>query len=149
MKKWSLLLSLSLFFSTYIQAENKVQTKSIQQSQTYQISAHVLDIHRGFPAENIIVDLYKSMNDMHTSWTKLDTKRTNINGYIGNFLPKTNKSSDGVYKFVFHSGDYQYRQGVVSMYPYIEVAFKIENNKHYHIPLLLSGNGFSPMVLTR
>jgi 5-hydroxyisourate hydrolase len=143
MIKLPLVFLVPLIFSADIHAEDKAQIGS----STNQVSAHILDIHKGYPAEGVTVDLYKSMDAMHTNWEKVETHQTNSNGYIGNFLPKMNR--DGVYKLVFHTGDYQKKQGVLSMYPYIEVAINVRGSKHYHIPLLLSGNGFSPMVLTR
>ncbi|MGO1752665.1 MAG: hydroxyisourate hydrolase, partial [Psychroflexus sp.] len=30
-----------------------------------------------------------------------------------------------------------------SFYPYIEVVFEIENQKHYHVPITLSAYGYS------
>jgi 5-hydroxyisourate hydrolase len=50
----------------------------------------------------------------------------------------------GVYRLIFETGDYFRRQDVVSMYPEVSIAFRVqEEEASYHIPLLLAPNGFT------
>lgn len=110
----------------------------------YQLTSHVLDINSGIPAANVKIELKKWQAD--GSWKLLDTKYTNDNGRIPNFLPKTNgndNANDGTYKLVFHTADYYGKLNVPTFYPYVEVAFNIKGGKHYHVPITLSPFGYS------
>jgi 5-hydroxyisourate hydrolase len=108
----------------------------------YQLSSHILDISTGKPAPNIDVRLMQRQAD--GSWVLLDTKKTNENGRIGNFLPNQgNIDNDGTYKLIFETTPYFYNQSLKSFYPYVEVNFNIEGDNHYHVPITLSAYGYS------
>lgn len=110
----------------------------------YQLTSHVLDINSGIPAANVKIELKKWQAG--GSWKLLDTKYTNDNGRIPDFLPKTDgndNANDGTYKLVFHTADYYGKLNVPTFYPYVEVAFNIKGGKHYHVPITLSPFGYS------
>ena len=108
---------------------------------TYQLSSHILDISTGKPAPNVDVRLMKQVNGV---WKLLDTKKTGADGRIGEFLPnQANVKNDGTYKLIFETSPYFSSHGEKSFYPYVEVNFNIEGDKHYHVPITLSAYGYS------
>lgn len=110
-----------------------------QNNATYQLSTHILDINRGVPASGVTIELYSQQKG---EWVKIDEGRTDSNGRIGNFLPYT-EANDGIYKLKFLVAPYFEVQQLSSIYPYVEVVFRVTGNGHYHIPLTLSANGYS------
>jgi len=78
-------------------------------------------------------------------WVSLGKKQTDKNGRIVDFLPysKNLKSNYGKYKLIFLTEDYFKNKKVESFYPFIEVVFQINDDKHYHVPITLSPFGYS------
>lgn len=110
----------------------------------YQLSTHILDINSGQPASNVKVELYNL--DQNRQWVKISEKFTKKNGRIADFLPyeKTENRSFGVYKLKFYTKDYYISHKVDSFYPFVEVSFELlKDQKHYHIPIILSPFGYS------
>lgn len=110
------------------------------QSASYQLSTHILDINKGLPAKEVSITLYK-LNPAN-EWVKAASKITDENGRIPDFLP-ANKDNAGTYKLKFETEPYFQEQGLKSIYPFVEIVFKIEGNSHYHIPITMSANGYS------
>ena len=108
------------------------------QTNTYQLSSHILDVSEGKPASgvNIRLELYSS-----GVWSFVDEKTTDKNGRITDFLPG-NKST-GIYKLTYLVSDYFKRTNKESFYPFIEVVFQIKDDQHYHVPITLSAYGYS------
>jgi len=114
------ILILLIFFSAFIQAQEK-----------YQLSSHILDISQGKPAPNV-------------NWVLIDEKYTDNNGRIKDFLKEeSNKNNNGVYKLTFYITPYFEKLKQKTFYPFIEVVFEIKDNQHYHIPITLSPYGYS------
>ncbi len=108
----------------------------------YQLSSHILDISTGKPAPNVNVRLM--MQQANGTWKLLDTKMTGDDGRINEFLPNEGDIfNDGVYKLVFETTPYFSNQGLKTFYPYVEVNFNVEGDKHYHVPITLSAYGYS------
>lgn len=108
----------------------------------YQLSSHILDIGTGMPAPN--VDVRLMMQNTDGTWNLLSTKKTDNNGRIGNFLLNTgNIDNNGTYKLIFETSPYFTKLGQESFFPYVEVNFKVEGDKHYHVPITLSQYGYS------
>ncbi len=108
----------------------------------YQLSSHILDIGSGEPAPNVDVRLMKQQ--ANGSWQLLDTKKTTEGGRINDFLPnEDNVDNDGTYKLIFETTPYFSKMGKESFFPYVEVNFNIEGDKHYHVPITLSQYGYS------
>ena len=110
--------------------------------EAYQLSSHILDISTGKPAPNVDVQLMKQQSN--GSWELLDTKATSSEGRVNEFLPNDGKTKhDGTYKLIFKTAPYFRKQGIDPFFPYVEVNFNIEGNKHYHVPITLSPYGYS------
>ena len=125
------ILILLIFFSAFIQAQEK-----------YQLSSHILDISQGKPAPNVKIALSKQ--DENQNWVLIDEKYTDNNGRIKDFLKEeSNKNNNGVYKLTFYITPYFENLKQKTFYPFIEVVFEIKDNQHYHIPITLSPYGYS------
>ena len=125
------ILILQIFFSAFIQAQEK-----------YQLSSHILDISQGKPAPNVKIALSKQ--DKNQNWVLIDEKYTDNNGRIKDFLKEeSNKNNNGVYKLTFYITPYFEKLKQKTFYPFIEVVFEIKDNQHYHIPITLSPYGYS------
>lgn len=106
----------------------------------YQLSTHMLDISRGVPAEGVGVTLSRLEAD--GTWSRQAVRRTDANGRIADLLPR-GESNEGVYRLRFDTEPYFEAQGLASIYPFVEVTFRIEGDGHYHIPITMSANGYS------
>ena len=125
------ILILLIFFSAFIQAQEK-----------YQLSSHILDSSQGKPAPNVKIALSKQ--DENQNWVLIDEKYTDNNGRIKDFLKEeSNKNNNGVYKLTFYITPYFEKLKQKTFYPFIEVVFEIKDNQHYHIPITLSPYGYS------
>ncbi|QHL87778.1 hydroxyisourate hydrolase [Nibribacter ruber] len=111
------------------------------QTQTHQLSSHILDISTGKPAVGVPVKLEK-LNEQTKAWTQLDLKTTDANGRIKDFLDYK-KSEQGIYRLTFLTADHFKAQKADSFYPFIEVVFRIKDKDHYHVPITLSPYGYS------
>lgn len=111
------------------------------QQKEHQLSTHILDISEGIPAENVKIKLEKLDSNADT-WEFISEKRTMKNGRVNDFLPAS-KDNEGTYRFTFYTAPYFKEQDKKSFYPFIEVVFKITENKHYHVPITLSAFGYS------
>lgn len=132
-KKFLLIAVLFLSFSSlYSQTGN------------YQLSTHILDINRGEPAQDVDIVLYKLSSSAPDQWIQVATGKTDKNGRIPNFLPNAgNDDNEGTYMLKFYTEPYFRKQGLKSIYPFVEVIFRVEGNGHYHIPITMSANGYS------
>lgn len=116
-------------------------TASYSQVKPYQLSSHILDISTGTPAKGVSVKLER-LNDKTKTWSQVDSKVTDENGRIKEFLDAS-KSNVGVYRLTFLVADYFKKSNVDSFYPFIEVVFQIKDENHYHVPITLSPYGYS------
>lgn len=108
----------------------------------YQLSSHILDIGSGEPAPGVNVKLM--MQDQAGQWKLLNEQKTDNNGRIGTFLSNDgNVDHKGTYKLIFETTPYFQQRKEESFFPYIEVNFNIEGDKHYHVPITLSQYGYS------
>jgi len=99
------------------------------------ITTHLLNTSTGKPASNINVSLY--FLDEKT-WTLLGKGVSNADGRVSDLLPTDHVLKKGQYKINFDVST------VSTFYPEASITFNIANtNEHYHIPLLISGYGFS------
>jgi 5-hydroxyisourate hydrolase len=109
-----------------------------------QITTHVLDTSIGKPGQNIAVNLEHSLTGHEGSWVTISQGLTNGDGRVPELLPKSHSLQAGVYRITFELKKYFADQGRSGFYPYASVVFDIENtSQHYHVPLLLSGYGYS------
>jgi len=100
------------------------------------VTAHVLDSVAGSPARGITVVLETAGGE------HLATAETNDDGRVPDLGPETLESGD--YRITFRTGEYFAGRNLPTFYPYVTVHFTVRaEEKHYHVPLLLSPFAFS------
>ena len=104
-----------------------------------QITTHVLDTQSGKPASGVNISLFEINPDLK----EIASGVTNEDGRIHDLLDEKRTLNNGVYKMRFEIASYFEKQGTQTFYPFVEITFKIEDNVHYHIPLLLSPFGYT------
>jgi 5-hydroxyisourate hydrolase len=106
------------------------------------ISTHILDLMHGKPATAVPLRLEKQNSG--GDWRLLTAARTDDDGRCPQLLPEGEDFSAGAYRLIFDTGSYFARQKVDGLYPVVEITFQArEGELHFHIPLLLSPNGYS------
>jgi 5-hydroxyisourate hydrolase len=101
------------------------------------ITTHVLDVVLGKPASGIPVRLELEQDGR---WTELPRAETDKDGRCQNLAIG---EAEGLYRLTFETGQYLRRLGRVSIYPEITITFRCGGEAHYHLPLLLSDNGYT------
>jgi 5-hydroxyisourate hydrolase len=105
------------------------------------ISTHILDTALGRPAAAVPVTLARMENG---AWSLISEAATDDDGRCKHLLPPTQTLQPGTYRIHFQTDAYFERNRLHGLYPYIEIAFTVSDEKqHYHIPLLLTANGFT------
>lgn len=116
--------------------------RSVAQEPVCQLSTHMLDISRGTPAEGVAVSLYRQ--GPGGEWEPVAERRTDGKGRIGDLLPVgAPNGNDGLYRLRFETEAYFAAQGLASIYPFVEVTFRVKGDGHYHIPITMSANGYA------
>ncbi|MBJ3764171.1 hydroxyisourate hydrolase [Maribius pontilimi] len=101
------------------------------------LTTHVLDTAKGVPAQGLLIVLYRIDGDTRT---ELARKTTNADGRTdGPILPEDGFAT-GTYELVFHAGGYL---GDARFLGDIPIRFTMDEDSHYHVPLLLSPYGYS------
>ena len=107
------------------------------------LTTHVLDTALGKPAEGLRIELFR-LGDRRD---KLADVVTNSDGRVDAPMLDTDAFEPGEYELVFHAGPYLDRTGQALPDPkfldIIPLRFGISEDSHYHVPLLLSGFGYS------
>ena len=105
------------------------------------ISTHILDLARGRPAAGIAVQL--EIEDASGNWRTLHSMHTDDDGRCAHLLANA-ELSPGVYRLRFETGGYFAKQNLESLYPFVEVTFRVRGGEsNFHIPLLLSPAGYT------
>jgi 5-hydroxyisourate hydrolase len=105
------------------------------------ISTHILDTALGHPAIGVPVTLSQQVDG---AWLSINEALTDANGRCKYLLPETQLLHQGTYRIRFDTSTYYKHQQLRGLYPYIEIVFEITNSEqHYHIPLLLTANGYT------
>ncbi len=103
------------------------------------ISTHILDTALGRPAASVPVTL---SHQTEAGWSILCRATTNLDGRVQSLLPTA--PEPGLYLIHFDTGAYFAQNQLTCLYPYIEVVFEVRDaHQHYHIPLLLTANGYT------
>jgi 5-hydroxyisourate hydrolase len=104
------------------------------------ISTHILDTAFGRPAAAVSVTLSFMTNG---AWSLINEAVTDADGRCKHLLP-TQTLQPGTYRIHFETAAYFERNRLQGLYPYIEIVFTVSDEKqHYHIPLLLTANGYT------
>jgi len=105
------------------------------------ISTHVLDLSLGKPATGVPVRLERQ--EPLGTWSLLSSAQTDQDGRCSQLL-KEGTLTAGVYRLHFDTANYFAASNVETLYPVVEVTFQVrEGESHFHIPLLLSTNGYT------
>ncbi len=106
------------------------------------ISTHVLDTARGKPARNVPVRLER--REASGGWRELASAQTDQDGRCSHLLSGDAILPAGHYRLIFDAAKYFTAEKVDGLYPVVEITFQVrEGEEHFHIPLLLSPNGYT------
>ena len=108
------------------------------------LTTHVLDTASGLPAAGLKIALYRVGGNSHR---KIKEAVTNADGRCDAPLLEGKTFQTGQYELVFFAGDYLRRIGAVLPEPpfldQIPIRFGMAEDRHYHVPLLVSPYGYS------
>ena len=105
------------------------------------ISTHILDTALGRPAAAVPVSLALHRG---SEWVQLHGATTDADGRVKHLLPVGHALLAGVYRARFETAAYYESQGLRGLYPYIDIVFEVQPGEpHYHVPLLLTANGYT------
>jgi len=104
------------------------------------LSTHILDTHLGRPATGVALTLSQLHGDI---WQTLGHGETDADGRCKTLLGDAPLVA-ATYKIRFNTASYYAAQQLTGLYPYVEIVFTVTDpGQHYHIPLLLTANGYS------
>jgi 5-hydroxyisourate hydrolase len=105
------------------------------------ISTHILDTTLGQPAVGVPVRLeHRQQGD----WQAIGAAQTDADGRCKQIVPDSIELGPGIYRLAFDTASYFGSQRVSGLYPVVEITFEIRAGEgRFHIPLLLSPNGFT------
>ena len=115
------------------------------------LSTHILDTARGTPAAGVGVTVDHFAGE---TWQQLAVARTDADGRCTRLLDAGEELTPGRYRIRFEIADYfaglsasaapsAFAEGTLCLYPYVEIAFDVRDTRYYHIPLLITANGYT------
>ena len=108
------------------------------------LTTHALDTSCGTPAANLRIDF---VEHIHGRSNLLGSVSTNADGRTDRPIMTEVDFRLGSFELIFHVGDYYRQLGHRYSEPVfldlVPIRFGISENKHYHVPLLLSPFGCS------
>ncbi|UGA53455.1 hydroxyisourate hydrolase [Vibrio sp. VB16] len=99
------------------------------------LSCHVLNTTHGIPASCIEVEL--------TRFSQHESLQKGITDQDGRFQFDAVTLKKGRYTLKFHTEQYCQNQFDDCFFPVVDVHFVVEDERHYHVPLLLSPFSYS------
>ena len=102
------------------------------------LSTHVLDAGTGTPAAGMPVAL-EQRADAGGGWRPLGRGTTDGDGRVRDLSPEP--LEPGVYRLVFDTDSWA--AGAPAFYPEVSIVFRITEERHHHVPLLLSPFAYS------
>jgi 5-hydroxyisourate hydrolase len=104
------------------------------------LSTHILDTAKGRPAVGVNLALWQLQN---TEWKAIGTGLTDADGRCKTLLGDAPLEA-GEYSIRFETGPWYQAQGLQGLYPHVAIVFTVTDpTQHYHIPLLLTANGYT------
>jgi 5-hydroxyisourate hydrolase len=104
------------------------------------LSTHILDTALGRPAAHVPLALSRLQGN---AWYEIGRGETDTDGRCNTLLGDTPLEAV-TYKLHFATAEYYAAQNLNGLYPYIEIVFTvIDPSQHYHVPLLLTANGYT------
>jgi 5-hydroxyisourate hydrolase len=105
------------------------------------LSTHVLDTSLGRPAAGVAVTLERLA--ANGTPTLAGFGRTDADGRLRDLPPAGHMLVNGDYRLRFDTAAYFAESGQEVFYPSVTVEFRVVDEGHYHVPLLLSPFGYS------
>jgi 5-hydroxyisourate hydrolase len=102
------------------------------------LSTHVLDAVAGVPASGVPVTL-ASRDDGR--WVDVHAASTDDDGRVVDLAP--GGLPPGVHRLTFDTGAWSSAVGRPCFYPEVSVVFTVAEERHHHVPLLLSPYAYS------
>jgi 5-hydroxyisourate hydrolase len=104
------------------------------------LSTHILDTAIGRPATGVSLELAKLSDG---AWSDIGTGATDTDGRCKTLLGD-HPLEAATYRIRFATAEYFSAQKLTGLYPYVDIVFTVADPaQHYHIPLLLTANGYS------
>ncbi len=104
------------------------------------LSTHILDTAIGRPAAGVSLMLAKLIGN---TWNDIGSGTTDADGRCKTLLGDSPLEA-ATYRIHFATSEYFAAQNLSGLYPYVEIVFTVTDPaQHYHIPLLLTANGYS------
>jgi 5-hydroxyisourate hydrolase len=104
------------------------------------LSTHILDTALGRPAVGVEITLQKLRAGV---WVEIGRGTTDADGRCKTLLGELQLEAE-TYTIRFETAAYYAGQELVGLYPFVEIAFTVTDPaQHYHIPLLLTANGYT------
>ena len=104
------------------------------------LSTHILDTAIGRPAANVSLALSKFDDG---TWREIGRDQTDADGRCKTLLGDTPLEA-ATYQINFATAEYYSAQNLTGLYPWVEIVFSVADPaQHYHIPLLLTANGYT------
>ncbi len=104
------------------------------------LSTHILDTSLGRPAAGLSLHLAKLVAD---TWRDVGSGSTDADGRCKTLLGDAAFEA-ATYRIRFGTESYFAAQGRACLYPYVDIVFTVTDPaQHYHIPLLLTANGYT------
>lgn len=105
------------------------------------ISTHILDTSLGRPAAAVPIALAFFKDGQ---WLPINAVVTDTDGRCKHLLPEARPLEPGTYRINFDTASYYKHHQLRGLYPYVEIVFEVtDKEQHYHIPLLLTANGYT------
>jgi 5-hydroxyisourate hydrolase len=105
------------------------------------LSTHILNTASGRPAQGVAIALSRLDG---SEWMHLNEADTDADGRCKTIFPAETPFTAATYRLRFETAAYFRAQGTPGLYPYVEIVFTVEDAaQHYHIPLLLTPNGYT------
>ncbi len=78
------------------------------------------------------------------AWSLINEAVTDADGRCKSLFSPTLTLQPGIYRVHFETSAYFERNREEGLYPYVEIVFRVsDRDQHYHIPLLLTANGYT------
>lgn len=109
------------------------------------VTTHILDLASGKPADHVEIEVF--FLESKTEKRQVTNRVTNSDGRVDQPLVSAQDFQEGEYEFHYFIGAYFREQALIKEDPHfleciVTRVYLSSNQKHYHIPLLVSPWGY-------